>query len=124
MAVLGVMAALKYALADILMAEKPELKITQAAKESRDLMKGHRMQLFLLFLSFILWFLLENLAVNLIGGLFGSIAALMVNMLCSLALSAYIYTTICAFCLTLQQEKEGETGNHAVIREAVDEGGE
>ncbi len=109
MGVLGVMAALKYSMADILMAENTELGIREAARESRELMKGHRMQLFMVFLSFILWFLLENLAVGMISGTFGSISGLMVNMLCSLALSAYIYMTTCAFLRELKREREGET---------------
>ncbi len=107
MLVLGVMGALFYALADIRMAEEPETGVRAAALESHALMKGHRGQLFLLYLSFVLWYLLEMFLVNLSLGMFGSIAALMVEMLCSLALNVYIAMTVCSFCRSLLRLRDG-----------------
>ena len=104
MLVLGIIAALRYTLAEILMAGQPEMRITAAARESRMLMKGHKGHLLFLFLSFIVWYLLELFLTSLCLSMFGSIAALMTEMLCSLALNAYIYTTVCAFCDTLRQQ--------------------
>lgn len=105
--VLGVIAALRYALAEVLMAAQPDMRILAAARESKALMKGHKGHLLLLLLSFILWYLLELFLVSLCLSMFGSIAALMTEMLCSLALNAYIFTTLCAFCETLR-EQNGE----------------
>ena len=101
MLVLGIIAVLRYTPAEILMARQPDLRITAAARQSRDLMKGQKGQLFLLFFSFILWYLLEMFLVSLALNLFGSVIGLMLEMLCSLALNAYIYTTVCSFCETL-----------------------
>ncbi len=107
MVVLGVLGALQYALADIRMAEKPELGVRASARESRELMKGQRGRLFMLYLSFVLWYMLEMFLVNLCLGMFGSIPALMVEMLCSLALNAYISMTVCSFCRSLLRLRDG-----------------
>ena len=101
MLVLGIISVLRYTPAEILMARQPELRITAAARLSRDLMKGQKGQLFLLFFSFVFWYLLEMFLVSLALNLFGSVIGLMLEMLCSLALNAYIYTTVCSFCETL-----------------------
>ena len=107
MLVLGVIAVLRYTPAEILTARQPDLRITEAARESKTLMKGHKGHLFLLFISFLPWYLLEMFLVSLCLSMFGSIASLMLEMLCSLALNAYVYTTVCAFCETLRQEQQG-----------------
>ena len=43
------------------MVEKPEYSVSQAMKESKNLMKGHKLDLFLLWLSFIGWAILAIL---------------------------------------------------------------
>ncbi len=106
--VLMVLGYLYYAMADIIMADHTETGIRAAAKRSRELMRHHRSQLFFLFLSFLLWYILEIFLTGVVLNLFGSIASLMTEMLCSLALSAYLYTSVCAFYRTLLQEEMGE----------------
>ena len=108
MLVLGAIAALRYALSEILMARDPDLGIRAAAKQSRDLMRGQKGRLFLLYLSFIGWYLLEMFLVSLSLSMVGPIFSLMLEMLCSLALNAYIHTTVCAFCETLRGENAPE----------------
>ncbi len=107
-AVLCVLGFLYYALADIVMAEQPDTGIRAAAKKSREMMHRRRGQLFALFLSFIFWYILEIFLSNLILGMFGTIAGLMTEMLCSLALNVYLYTSVCAFYRTILQEEKGE----------------
>ncbi len=104
MLALGIFAALTYSPAEILMAGRPETRILDAARQSKALMKGNRGQLFSLYVSFILWYLLEIFLANLAMSMFGTVAGLMVQMLCSLALSAYMHTSVCAFCRALTQQ--------------------
>ncbi len=51
----GIVAAYRYAMAPYLMAEYPDMGITEAIERSKELMDGHKMDLFLLHLSFIGW---------------------------------------------------------------------
>lgn len=50
-----------YALTYYVMIENPEYSVSQAMKESKNLMKGHKLDLFLLWLSFIGWVVLALL---------------------------------------------------------------
>ncbi|HDR7250971.1 TPA: DUF975 family protein [Bacillus pacificus] len=47
-----------YAMTYYVMVENPEYSVSQAMKESKNLMKGHKLDLFLLWLSFIGWAIL------------------------------------------------------------------
>ncbi len=53
-----------YALTYYVMIENPEYSVSQAMKESKSLMKGHKLDLFLLWLSFIGWALLAILTLG------------------------------------------------------------
>ncbi len=96
---LGVMAMMKYALGDMVLADHPEMGPIRAAKESKALTKGRTGQLFGLYLSFLPWYLAEMLLANLTLALFGSVSALMVQMLCALALDVYQHAAVSAFYL-------------------------
>ena len=50
-----------YALTYYVMIENPEYSVSQAMKESKNLMKDHKLDLFLLWLSFIGWAILALL---------------------------------------------------------------
>ena len=65
----GVMLVFSYAAAPYIMAQDPECEGLEALRRSRELMKGNRMDLFLLDLSFIGWELLSLLTLG-IGSLF------------------------------------------------------
>ena len=65
----GVMLVFSYAAAPYIMAQDPECEGLEALRRSRELMKGNRMDLFLLDLSFIGWDLLSLLTLG-IGSLF------------------------------------------------------
>lgn len=54
----GIIAALKYSMAYYIMNDDPNIGAMDALKESIEIMDGHKMDLFLLWLSFIGWFLL------------------------------------------------------------------
>ncbi len=54
----GIVKAYSYALTPYILADNPELSNNAAIEKSMAMMKGHKMKLFLLDLSFIGWFLL------------------------------------------------------------------
>ena len=54
----GIIAAMSYAMAPYILAEHPEIKASDAIKMSKDMMKGHKGEYFVLQLSFIGWYLL------------------------------------------------------------------
>lgn len=65
----GIIKALAYSQTFYLLADNPELSATEALDKSRALMRGHKLRLFWLNLSFIGWYLLGALALG-IGTLF------------------------------------------------------
>ena len=58
----GIIKALAYSQVFYILAEKPDMTPTEAIKKSQEMMKGHKMRLFLLMLSFLGWFILGALA--------------------------------------------------------------
>ena len=57
----GVIKAFSYSQAFKVMIENPNMSITEAIKESKKLMDGHKMEYFILDLSFIPWTLLVGI---------------------------------------------------------------
>ena len=55
----GIVKSYSYAMTPYILLDKPELSATDAITESRKMMNGHKMELFLLDLSFIGWILLS-----------------------------------------------------------------
>lgn len=55
----GIIASFRYALVYFVIAENPDMSASEALAESGRLMKGHKWELFVLMLSFILWGLLS-----------------------------------------------------------------
>jgi uncharacterized membrane protein len=77
----GIIAAFNYAMAPFIMSENENMTASEALRASKDLMKGHRWQLFCLIFSFIGWNLVSILTLG-IGALF---------------LNPYMNTAIAAF---------------------------
>ena len=65
----GIIAALSYAMTPFILEEHPELTASEAIARSKALMDGHKMDLFILNLSFLGWDILCALTAN-IGNLF------------------------------------------------------
>jgi uncharacterized membrane protein len=61
----GIIVALMLSQTSFILKDQPELSAIEAIKQSADMMKGHKMDLFLLWLSFIGWMLLSLLCVGL-----------------------------------------------------------
>lgn len=58
----GIIKALAYSLSERLLLEDPSLSAIDAITKSREIMNGHKMEFFLLILSFLGWFILGALA--------------------------------------------------------------
>ncbi len=98
MAVPGAIAALRYAMAEYILADEPETKITECIRRSKEQMRELKRMLFTLLVSFLLWYLLQLLAASLLSGM-SSILALLFQMLTGLALSVYMSGSEAAFYL-------------------------
>ena len=57
----GIVKSYSYAMTPYILLDRPELSATDAIKESEKMMNGHKMELFILDLSFIGWILLSIL---------------------------------------------------------------
>lgn len=81
----GIIAALRYSQAYYILRDNPELSALEAIRRSKEMMVGHKGRLFILYLSFIGWWLLGILTLG-IGFLW---------------LNPYLYTTQAHFYLDL-----------------------
>lgn len=86
----GIVMGFAYAMTPFILVEQPETKVTDALRKSREMMKGHKFDLFFLELSFIGWILLCIITLGI--GLFW--------------LLPYMQTTIAAFYNDLKAESE------------------
>ena len=115
MIVPGVIAALRYALSEYIMAEKPESRIRFCISHSKELMRDQKKNLFFLLTSFLLWYLLELLISSFLSG----ILSLVFQMFAGLVLSVYIICSISVFYLRL--EHAAETGGSPEAEPAPEE---
>lgn len=93
--VMGLRAAMHYSMSTYFMAEHPEWGIRMCIKSSVDVMRNRKMQLAMLYLSFIGWMFLASLVTSLLS--FSSILALTVQMALTIPLNLYMTTAFCAF---------------------------
>ena len=54
----GIIAAIKYSMAYYIVAENPEIGALEAIRRSKDMMDGHKMRFFEMWLGFLGWFIL------------------------------------------------------------------
>lgn len=97
----GGIAALRYALAQYVQAEKPETRIRACILRSKELMADQKRALFFLLFSFLLWYLLETLIASFLAGQGSSVFSLVFQMLAELALNVYMSASVTAFYLQL-----------------------
>ena len=101
-AVPAVMAALRYAMSEYIMAEDPGRRILFCIRRSKELMLNQKRSLFLLAVSFLLWYLLEILIASMLPG----VLALVFQMLAGLALTVYMAGSFSVFYLRLKGLQE------------------
>lgn len=84
----GIIAAYRYAMAFYILRDEPEIGVSEALTKSSEMMKGHKWQLFVLYLTFIGWGILCIFTMG-IGALW---------------LNPYISTTVTNFYEELKNE--------------------
>lgn len=62
----GIIAFFEYALFEYLIIKEPEIKVNDALKQSKEMMKGHKGELFSLYISFTGWYLFVILTASII----------------------------------------------------------
>ena len=95
MLALGLRAVMHYAMAEFALADNPSLGVMGAIRESVSLMRYRKMQLVMLYVSFIGWVFLSNLVCSMF--LRAGAVYYVVNIVLSLAINIYMLTSQCAF---------------------------
>ena len=98
----GAIAALRCALAEYIMADRPESRILSCIRHSKELMKDQKRNLFILAASFLLWYLLELMISSMLPGVLG----LVFQMLTGLMLNVWMSCSISVFYLRLEEAAE------------------
>ena len=102
----GIIAAYRYRMAFYILMDHPELSPLECIRRSKALMFGHKMELFILDLSFLGWNILFSLPVMAVSsllmflmpvGLLSSFLTVLVTIVCSLWIIPYIECTTVGF---------------------------
>jgi uncharacterized membrane protein len=100
----GIVKSLSYSMTNFILLDRPELSATEAINESRRMMNGHKMELFVLELSFIGWILFAVVTFG-IGSLY---------------VTPYMNATIAAFYETLKSENSENASAAAASAEETE----
>ena len=119
MIVPGVIAALRYAMSEYILADEPDTRIRECVRTSKKLMQDQKKSLFFLMVSFLLWYLAQMLVASMLSGLGSDIFSLMFQMLSGLALNVYMCGSVADFFLQLRGE-ETRVPDPADVRENED----
>ena len=63
----GIIKSIAYSMTFYIIAENPDISATDAIKKSQEIMQGHKMEYFILQLSFIPWLILTSFTFGLAG---------------------------------------------------------
>ena len=96
-AIPAAIAALRYALAEYIMAETPETGIRTCIRRSKELTQFCKKNLLLLLLSFFLMYLVIMLVASFLSGLGSGVLSMMFQIFADLALTLYMSCGIAAF---------------------------
>ncbi|SIN86577.1 DUF975 family protein [Fibrobacter sp. UWB11] len=100
----GIMRAFSYSMSLYILIDHPEYSPLEAIKKSKEMMYGHRMELFILELRFIPWLLLSLITLG--------IALIWVV--------PYMSTACCEFYLQLKEKTEQQVPNEPEVIEATE----
>lgn len=92
-----VIAAYRYALAIFILADRPDTRITECIRRSKEIMKRRKLELFFLELSFIGWNLLVSYFQVMADGLLGPVLGMALGQFATLFLTVYMTCTQAAF---------------------------
>lgn len=97
MFVLMIRATYRYRLATYIMADAPETGINAAIRRSKEIMKGRKMELFSLEISFMGWHLAVYFAQMMLLMMLGTVLGMALGMFASFLLQMYVYMAMAAF---------------------------
>lgn len=97
MFVLMIRAMYRYRLSSYVLADAPETGINAAIRRSKEIMKGRKMELFSLEVSFVGWYLAVNLIQIFTLMLLGTVLGMALGMFASFLLQMYVYMATAAF---------------------------
>lgn len=97
------LAALRYAMAPYVMAEKPDTGAWQAIEQSKTMMKTQKSNYLMLNISFVGWVLLSQL-VNLLLGSISPVVGLVAQLFVETWLMAYMNGAVASFYLVVAEE--------------------
>lgn len=97
MIVLMIRAAYRYRLSTYILADLPETGINAAIRRSSEVMKGRKMELFSLEVSFVGWYLLVYVVQVMVLTMFGTVIGMALGMFASFLLQMYMYMATAAF---------------------------
>lgn len=92
-----IQATYRYRLATYIVADAPETGINAAIRRSNEVMRGRKMELFSLEISFIGWRLVLSMGQTMLLGMLGSVVGMTLGMFASFFLQMYIYMAEAAF---------------------------
>ena len=97
MIVMMIRAMYRYRLATYVMADVPETGINAAIRRSKEIMKGRKMELFSLEVSFVGWYLAVSIIQMMVLLMLGSVLGMALGMFASFLLQMYVYMATAAF---------------------------
>ena len=92
----AVLALLRYAMAEFILADEPETRITECVRRSKEQMQDNKKMFVLLMLSFILWYLFRLLIASSLPGVIGLVADMLIGLV------LYVYVTCAESCFYLE----------------------
>ena len=90
-------AVYRYAMATYILADTPETGVLDCVRRSKEIMKGRKLELFSLELSFIGWSLLLSYVQLMLDGLLGPVLGMTLGQFAALLLTVYTNCAIAAF---------------------------
>lgn len=87
----------RYRLSSYVLADAPQTGINAAIRRSKEIMKGRKMELFSLEVSFVGWYLAVNLIQMFTLMLLGTVLGMALGMFASFLLQMYVYMATAAF---------------------------
>ena len=94
----GFMAAMRYSLAPLYLAEDPTLGVLEALRKSKQAMQNQKMSMFMLQLSFVVWLFAALLAEMVLSGM-SPVLALVASQFIQLAMATYLNASVAGFYL-------------------------
>ena len=94
-----IVAALRYSMAQFVLAERPDTRVMDCVAQSKSIMRQRKGQFFMLLLSFAIWLFMLMMLDQFFATVFGDVIATTVYMFLNLALNTYMSAACVRFFL-------------------------